>query len=50
MKRKKAIRLYKNHFSLIWKSQSVSFNKAVEKLESNFKLVEIFLTEENVKY
>ena len=39
--------LYKNHFCLIWKSQGVSFNQAVQELKDNFKMVDNFITEEN---
>ena len=41
--------LYNNHFCVIWKSEGVSFNQAIQELEDNFKIVENFITEENVK-
>ena len=40
--------LYNNHFCLIWKSQGVSFNQAITELKKNFKLVDNYITEENV--
>ena len=47
--RDSALYLYNNHFCLIWKSQGVSFHQAVKVLKDNFKIVKIFITEENVK-
>ena len=41
--------LYNNHFCLIWKSESVSFNQAIKELKENFNIVDNFITEENVK-
>ena len=46
----KALYLYNNHFCLIWKSQEVSFTKAIEELKANFKLVDSFITQENVNF
>ena len=46
--RDSALYLYNNHFCLIWKSEGVSFNHALKELEDNFKIVEKFLTAENV--
>ena len=40
--------LYNNHFCLIWKSQRVSFNQAIEELKDNFKIEYNYTTEENV--
>ena len=40
--------LYNIHFCLNWKSQNVSFNQAVQELKDNFKIVDNFITEENV--
>ena len=37
------------HFCLIWKSEGVSFNQAIQELKDNFKIVDNFITEENVK-
>ena len=38
--RNKALYLFNTHFSLIWKSQSISFNKAIEGLKLNFEIVD----------
>ena len=43
-----ALYLYNNHFCLIWKSEGVSFNQAIRELKANFKLVDNYITEENV--
>ena len=43
-----ALYLYNNYFCLIWKSQNVSFNQSIVELKDNFKLVDIYITEENV--
>ena len=40
--------LYNNHFCLIWKSQGVSFNQAIQELKNNFKSDDNYITEENV--
>ena len=40
--------LYNNHFCLIWKSENVSFNQAINELKANFKIVDNYITEENV--
>ena len=44
-----ALYLYNNHFCLIWRSHGVSFNQAVTELKNNFKMVDNYITEENVK-
>ena len=46
--RNKAFYLYNNHFCLIWKSEDVSFNRAIKELKEIFKVVDNFITEENV--
>ena len=43
-----ALFLHNNHFCLIWKSQGVSFNQAVEELKDNFEIADNYITEENV--
>ena len=43
-----ALYLYHNHFCLIWKSQNLSFNQAIQELKNNFKIVDNYITEENV--
>ena len=42
--------LYQKHFCLIWKSEGVSFDEAIKELKDNFKIVDNYITEENVKY
>ena len=46
--RDNALYLYNNHFCLIWKSQGKSFNEAIQELKDNFKIVDNYITEENV--
>ena len=46
--RDSALYLYNNHFCLIWKSQGVSFNQAIQELKTNFKMVNNYITDENV--
>ena len=46
--RDNALFLYKNHFCLVWKPEGVSFNQAIKELKDNFKIVDIYITEENV--
>ena len=43
-----ALYLYNNHFCLIWKSQNVSFIQAIQELKNNFKIVDNYITDENV--
>ena len=43
-----ALFLHENHFCLIWKSQKVSFKDAIRELKDNFKIVDNYITEENV--
>ena len=40
--------LHDNHFCVIWKSGSVSFKQAIKELKDNFKIVDNYITEENV--
>ena len=40
--------LYNNHFCLTRKSKGVSFNQAVQELKNNFKIVDNYITEQNV--
>ena len=44
-----ALYLFNNHFCVIWKSENVSFNQAIKKLKHNLKIVDNYITEENVK-
>ena len=43
-----ALFLYNNHYCLIWKSGNVSFNQAIKELKDDFKIVDNYITEENV--
>ena len=46
--RNSALYLSNSHFCLIWKSEGVSFDKAIKQLKDNFKMVDNYITEENV--
>ena len=46
--RDNALYLYNNHFCVIWKNENVSFKDAVKELKDNFKIVDNYITEENV--
>ena len=46
--RDSALYLYNIHFCLVWKSHGVSFNQAIQELKSKFKMVDNYITEENV--
>ena len=41
--------IYNNHFSLIWKSNGMSFNQAIKELEDNFKVVDNVISDKHVK-
>ena len=41
--------LFNNHLCLIWKSEGVSFVKAINEIKDNYKKVDNYITEENVK-
>ena len=40
--------LFNNHFCVIWKSEGASFKQAIKELVDNFKIVNNYITEENV--
>ena len=44
-----ALFLYNNHFCLIWKSEKVSFNQAITEVKDKFRIVDNYITQENVK-
>ena len=44
-----ALFLYNNHFCLIWKSEGVSFKQAIKEMKDNFKVVNNYITDENVE-
>ena len=46
--RENALLLNDFHFCLIWKSEKVSSNQAIKELKDIFKIVDNFVTEENV--
>ena len=46
--RDSAFCLYNNHFCLIWKSENVSFVQAINELKKKFKIVDNYITDENV--
>ena len=46
--RDSALFLFDNHFCVTWKSENVSFKQAIRELEENFKIVDTYITEENV--
>ena len=46
--RDSALFLFNNHFCLLWKSEGVSFKQAIKELDDNFKMVDNYITEENV--
>ena len=41
--------IYNNHFCLIWKSDGISFDKALKELKDNFKVVDIVISDKHVK-
>ena len=46
--RNHALLLHNNKFCLIWKSEKVRFNEAMKELKDKFKIVDNYITEENV--
>ena len=46
--RDSALFLHDNHFCVIWKSEGVSFKQTIKEPKDNFKMVDIYITEENV--
>ena len=46
--RNSGLYLYNNHFCLIWISEIVSFNRAINEIKANFNIVDNYITEENV--
>ena len=41
--------IYNKHFCLIWKSDGISFEKAITELKDNFKVVDIVISDKHVK-
>ena len=46
--RNNALFLYNNHFCLIWESAGISFHQAINEMKDNFKIVDNYITEQNV--
>ena len=41
--------IYNNHFCLIWKSDGISFDKAIKEFKDNFKVVDNVISDKHVK-
>ena len=41
--------IYKNYFCLLWKSNCIRFNRAIEELKFNFKVVDNVVSDKIVK-
>ena len=44
-----ALKIHNNHFCLIWKSDRVSFEKAIKELKDNFRVVDNVISDKHVK-
>ena len=44
-----ASKIHNNHFCLVWKPENLNSNKANNELKDNFKIVDNYVTEQNVK-
>ena len=44
-----ALKIPENHFSLIWKSDGISFDKATKELKDNFKVVDSIISDKHVE-
>ena len=44
-----ALKIHNNHFCLIWKSVGVNFDKAIQELKDNFKVVDNVISDKLVK-
>ena len=47
--RKTALKIHKIHFCLVWKSDGVTFDKAIRELKENFKVVDNVISDKHVK-
>ena len=47
--RNTALKIHNNHFCLVWKSDGVSFDKAIRELKDNFKVVDNVISDKHVK-
>ena len=44
-----SLKIHENNFCLIWKSDRVSFDRAIKELKDNFKFVDNFISDKHVK-
>ena len=44
-----ALKIHNNHFCLIWKSNGVSFDRAIKELKDNFRVVDNVISDKHVK-
>ena len=44
-----ALKIHNSHFCLIWKSNGISFDKAIIELKDNFKVVDNIISDKHVK-
>ena len=44
-----ALKIQNNHFCLIWKTDGISFDRAIKELKDNFKVVDNVISDEHVK-
>ena len=47
--RNTALKIHVNHFCLIWKSEGISFDKAINEIKDNFKVVDSLISDKHVK-
>ena len=47
--RNTALKIHNNHFCLIWKSDGVSFEKAIKELKDNFQVVDNVISDKHVR-
>ena len=48
-KRNMSLKIHNNHFCLIWKSNGVSFDRAIKELKDNFRIVDNVISDKHVK-
>ena len=48
-RRDTALKIHNHHFCLIWKSENISFDKAIKELKDKFKFVDNVISDKNVK-
>ena len=44
-----ALKIHENHFCLIWKSDRISFDKAIKQIKDDFKVVDNVISDKHVK-